>query len=164
VDLNRQPDPLQDTAQICPNGHVITATYKRHPEDAKDFCPNCGERTMTTCPKCEGEISGRNHRLIPMHPFVAPAYCDKCGNAYPWTDKRLDAAKAFAHELELSTEDQAALSSSLDDLVKDTPQTPVAIERFKRLTRKAGPQVGEAFRSLLVDVLSQAITKQIWPH
>ncbi|MFI5269488.1 MAG: DUF2321 domain-containing protein, partial [Chloroflexota bacterium] len=52
---------------------------------------------------------------------------------------------------------------SLDDLVRETPNTPVAVARFKRLATKAGRTVADGLRSILVDVFSEAIRKQIWP-
>ena len=68
------------------------------------------------------------------HPFAAPAYCDHCGNAFPWTEGRLRAARQLAQEFEnISDEDRETLDESIDDLVKDTPMTPVAAETAKKL-------------------------------
>ncbi len=56
------------------------------------------------------------------------------------------------------------LSKSLDDLIRETPSTPTAIVRFKRLALKAGSVAADGLRSILVDVLSEAVRKQIWPN
>ena len=47
-----------DTAQVCVNGNVTTATALTAPDRRKDFCPTCGERTMMQCPSCEEPIQG----------------------------------------------------------------------------------------------------------
>lgn len=62
-----------------------------------------------------------------------------CGLAYPWMDKRLHAAKELTEELdELSDEEKDKLKASLDDLVRDTPQTEVAATRSKKILHKVG--------------------------
>ena len=94
----------------------------------------------------------------------APAFCLHCGASYPWTDARLKAARELAHELDgLSAAEKEALAKSLDDLVKDTPSTPVAATRFKKLTVKAGKGTVAAFRDILVDIVSETAKKMIWP-
>ena len=55
------------------------------------------------------------------------------------------------------------LKKSLNDLVSDTPNTPLAAQRFKRLVAKAGKGVADTFHKVLVDVLSEAAKKVIWP-
>jgi hypothetical protein len=48
----------------------------------------------------------------------------------------------LADELdELSPDDKELLKGSLDDLVADTPRTPLAATRFKKLVAKLGPVV-----------------------
>jgi hypothetical protein len=55
--------------------------------------------------------------------FDAPSYCWKCGKPYPWTERRLQAAKQLVDEFddELDESDRAKLKESIDDLAKDTP-------------------------------------------
>ena len=62
----------------------------------------------------------------------------------------------------LTEEEKKALGDSLDDLVRETPKTPVAITRFKRLVAKAGTGAAEGFKTLLLDIVSEAVRKQIW--
>ena len=76
----------------------------------------------------------------------------------------LEAAKALAHEQdELTIADKLLLQSSIDDLVVDTPQSSIALIRFKKLMLKIGKQGADAFKDILVNVISEAARKQLWP-
>ncbi|MDQ0999765.1 hypothetical protein QFZ28_000165 [Neobacillus niacini] len=154
-----------DTAEICLNGHVSNEFSISYPESNKNFCDKCGEETITECPICDANIRGYLH--IPgvgsLSKFKAPSYCDNCGNPYPWTAEKLNAAKELADLLdELSPEEQEQLKKSLDDLVKDGPRTVVAQTRFKRILSKTGPEIVTGFRDILVDVVSETVKKAIW--
>ncbi len=50
--MDRKPPEGYDIAQVCPYGHVANATTIWKPEDNKVHCAECGEKTMTACPKC----------------------------------------------------------------------------------------------------------------
>src|ERR1035437_9563938 len=41
-----------DTAQICANGHLITAAANQNPERKQPFSLSCGAMTTTICPAC----------------------------------------------------------------------------------------------------------------
>ena len=100
-----------------------------------------------------------NHTDLPL-----PSFCPDCGEPYPWTEASLKAAKELADELDnLSLEEREILKKSLDDIMvmEDTPQTPVAATRFKKLIVKAGKPAAEAFRKLLIDVASETAKKII---
>ncbi len=155
---------FQDTAQVCLNGDLIDASYHYFPEGRRDFCPECGAKTITACPRCQADIPGTLHMV---NAFVGgtedvPRFCHKCGAPYPWSEASLQAAKELAELSALGDDDRRLLGESVDDLVRDTPRTPVATERFKRLMKKAGPQVADSFRSVLVDVVSETVRKAIW--
>jgi len=93
-----------------------------------------------------------------------PIFCPECGKPYPWTEVKLKAAKELADELDnLNPKERETLKKSLDDIIRNTPQTPVAATRFKRLIAKAGPVVADSFRKILVDIASEAAKKIIWP-
>lgn len=156
-----------DTAQICLNGHIANARWITRPRHNQDFCMKCGEKTITKCVNCAAPIRGYYHvpGVFGPDPRVAPAYCHNCGKPYPWTEAALMAARDLSDDLdELSNEDKGKLKGTLDDLVKDSPQTAVAAERFKRLLAKAGKSAPEAFRQILVDVVSETAKKIIFPH
>ena len=75
----REPEPWRDTMQVCMNGHVINAGYKKYPEFNKDFCIKCGAKTIINCPSCETPIPGdmqagrgqRRHR-VPLSADAGP--------------------------------------------------------------------------------------------
>ena len=93
-----------------------------------------------------------------------PSFCPDCGKPYPWTEAKLKAAKELADELDsLSPEECELLKKSLDDIIvmEDTPQTPVAATRVKKLIIKAAKPVAEAFRKLFIDVASETAKKII---
>jgi hypothetical protein len=68
----------------------------------------------------------------------------------------------YAEELnELTPEERQQLKGTLDDLVKDTPATPLAAARFKKVLRKAGSGALEAMRKLVIDIVSESAKKAI---
>lgn len=154
-----------DTALICLNGHVTNAEFNAHPERNTKYCAKCGEATITKCQRCEADIRGTYQE--PGQPYwttiTVPSFCHNCGLPYPWVERRLKAARDYAHEIaELSDEDKNVLDESLDELVKDSPQTDLAATRFKRLMAKVGREAAETFRKLLVDIVSETAKKVIW--
>ncbi len=133
---------------------------------ASPFCRECGQPTLTRCENCGAAIRG-DHSIPDVVSFFAysvPAFCHSCGHAYPWTAARLQAARDLAQEAEgLSPEEREVLTESLDDLVRDSPNTPVAASRFRRVVAKAGQAAAQGFRSILVDVVSETAKKMLWP-
>jgi len=69
----------------------------------------------------------------------------------------------LSDSLGLSDEERALLASSLDDLVKPTPRTPVAVQQFKRLATTLGPGTANALKSVLVNVVSEYAKQNLWP-
>jgi hypothetical protein len=156
-----------DTAQICTNGHVINQYAASQPGYNSPHCAKCGAPTITKCPKCENRIRGYYH--VPgvvslCGPDPAPGFCAECGAAFPWTEERLSAAREFIRELDrLDDTEKGLLSRSLDDLVRDTPNTTMAVQRFKKYAAKAGTSAVEGLRTILVEVMVEAAKRQIWP-
>lgn len=155
-----------DVAQVCLNGHMVNNTARRFPAHNATYCGTCGARTIVECENCHAPIRGYYHvsGVIglsgPDHP---EAYCHACGTAYPWTLAALLAAKELTAELdELNDDERAQLADVLDDLVVESPRTTVAVARFRRLAGKAGGGAVEGFRSILVDVVSEAVRKQMF--
>ncbi len=151
-----------DVAQVCVNGHVVNSSSKRFPHHNQDFCSACGKRTITECQDCGKPIRGAY--VESFGEFDRPNFCHGCGKPYPWTAEKLEAAKAYADEVEgLSTEERETLKRSFDDLIVESPRTQLAAMRFKKLLPKIGQQVGSAFRDLLVDIASETAKKVLWP-
>lgn len=64
-----------------------------------------------------------------------------CGKPFPWTESGLMAAKEYAEEMmNLTPEEKVTLKRSIDDIVRDSAQTNVAVVRFKRLVSKGGTE------------------------
>ena len=158
-----------DTAQICTSGHPINCCSVDLPQHNMEFCDKCGVPTVTECRYCGAYIRGYYHQepvfsFIYHRDFVPPRFCHSCGKPYPWTEAKLKAAQDLVDDLSnLNPGDRELLRSSLDDMVRETPQATVAATRFKRLVAKAGRPAADAFRDILVDILSEAIKKSIWP-
>ena len=154
-----------DVAQICGNGHVANSMAHDYPASNQDHCDKCGAPTIMVCPSCQTAIRGSYHvpGIIGFGNYNAPAFCYKCGKPFPWTAARLRAAEDLADELDgLTNDDQESLKKSLHDLVRETPSTPVAEMRFKKIMRKAGKDGYESMRSLLTDIVSEVVRKTIF--
>lgn len=161
-------DSHYDIAQICMNGHVINTLLRRSPTIQQKHCSECGALTITACPECNALIKGSyytpglitNYRVM----YTTPSFCHDCGASYPWMNSKLKAARDLADEFEnLTPEDRDLLKRSLDDIVRDTPQTTVSAVRFKRLAAKAGSVAASALKDILVDIASETAKKVIWP-
>lgn len=155
-----------DVAQICLNGHVINKYAKTMPQFNKKFCDKCGAKTITACQKCNAQIFGKYEvpEVIDLTGarFPTPAYCPNCGTPYPWTEKGLEAARELTGELEGLTEgEKALLAKDLDDIIADTPRTPVAATRWKKALAKVGKETAHALREILIDIASETAKKQL---
>ncbi|MCG0278217.1 MAG: DUF2321 domain-containing protein [Thermanaeromonas sp.] len=156
-----------DTAQICLNGHVINSMAQSSPENNQKFCDQCGAETITNCKSCNAPIRGYYHveGAIVLQDYTAPSFCYNCGKPYPWIEKKLMAAKELADEIDsLSEEEKEILKKSIDELVEGGPKIEVASVRFKKIVGRAGSQFAQAFKEILIDVLSEAAKKAIWPN
>ncbi len=156
-----------DIAQVCPNGHTANDSWTRFPDFNKQFCDKCGEKTITTCPKCNNPIRGAYHAegVIGVFQYTPPSYCHNCGNSLPWTERKIKAAMELSiEEGKIDKEDSIVLEQSIKDIVRETPQTQVAASRFKKIMTKAGSSTAGAVRDILVDIVSETAKKIIWPE
>jgi hypothetical protein len=71
-------------------------------------------------------------------------------------------ARDLIPQLELDAVDKDALAESLPDLVRDTPKTRAATIRWSQLLRKGGGAAAGALRDVLINVVSEAVSKAIW--
>lgn len=162
-------EPSYDVAEVCTNGHVTNTAARARPQHSQKHCQKCGAATITKCPKCNGDIRGEYRGTVPGlmvddGSFPAPPFCVQCGEPFPWTKGKLDAARELVVEQDgLTPEEQEQLAKSLDDLVRDTPRTTVAATRFKKLVGKAGAGAAGGFKDILVSVVVEAAKKIIWP-
>lgn len=153
-----------DLAQICLNGHIINEYAMTQPDFNAAFCKQCGASTLTACDKCSAKIQGYYHIIgVIGGSYSLPSFCHACGKPYPWVEAKLKAAQELADEVNnLTPEETATLKRSLEDIIRDTPQTTVAATRFKRLITKAGREAAQGFRDILVDIISETAKKTLF--
>jgi len=145
---------------------MINASMKKSPQFNKNFCDRCGAKTITNCPGCNNDIQGKYHvqGVFSVSTTQASAYCQSCGNAFPWTETAIKTAKELAQEMEdLSSEDKNTLSTSIEELIKENPKTTLAATRFKKVVAKTGKTTADGFRSILINIVSETAKKIIWP-
>jgi hypothetical protein len=153
-----------DVAQVCGNGHMINDATLRYPASSKAFCPKCGSATMIACPSCQKPIRGYHFVAGVLSTFKTPvpSYCEHCGAAYPWTAAGASAARELAAEVEgLSDDERSLLTSSLDDLMHDTPATEVAAFRFRKLMAKGKGEAVGAFRTVALGLMTEAAKRAV---
>jgi hypothetical protein len=153
-------------AQVCSNGHVATTAADANPELREAFCSQCGEATLTNCPKCNAPIRGDYHveGVFGLGgDYEPPAFCHNCGSRFPWTERKIAGAVDLVEVAsELSAEEVQQFRADLTELTKDSPKTQVASIRFKKVMAKVGSSVASGVRDIVVDVLSEAAKKAIW--
>ena len=150
------------------NGHIVNSSAERFPQHNKKFCDECGASTITNCPNCNTEIQGEYHTegfIDLTGSYKPPAFCHNCGKPYPWTKTKIQAAHELTDELEnLSEEEKQILAKSVDDIVKDTPGSELAITRFKKILSKVrDPAIVDTFKGILIGILSETVRQKIWP-
>jgi hypothetical protein len=70
------------------------------------------------------------------------------------------AAKQFAEELEdLNESERHLLAQSLDDIVRDTPSTSLAVSRVKRAIGKLKKPSAEFFSKVVTDIATESVKK-----
>src|SRR6266699_2211008 len=109
-----EPQFYHDVALICLNGHTVNDSSRTSPQFNKKFCDRCGEPTTSECPACKAPIKGDYKApgfiVIGHGEMPPPAYCEACGKGFPWTERKLAAAREVIDELhELSKEEQEKL-------------------------------------------------------
>ncbi len=151
-------------AEICLNGHITSGSVDSHPDRSQKQCIKCGVETITECPSCRKLIRGdfeSGMGVATLSQRGIPGFCQECGEPYPWTLSKLEAARELVEELGLNIPDKTLLTESIEELVRDTPKAQAAAVRFQRLTERAKPVVKEGFKTLLVEVVSQAVKKTL---
>ena len=154
-----------DTAQICLNGHVITSMGGSSPEFRKDYCDECGEKTIMSCPDCNNPIKGYydDQDIFGGFHYDRPKFCDSCGHPYPWTTQQTNAAKELVDFTDnLTKEEKEDLKKSIDDIIKDNANTTVAQVKLKKYASKAGTEVAKGIKDILIGIVSETVKKAIW--
>lgn len=158
-----KPRP-EHVAQVCRNGHLVLSSLKEFPQFRKSFCEECGADTVNQCQACGWPITGYgpNAWMADSGPYRPPKYCGECGKPFPWTEKALRAAKEFTDESsELTSDQKVILKEAIDNLASDTPLTPLAASRFKKIMNKIAPAGGALLQKIIEGVMTEAAKKMI---
>lgn len=141
------PDPTINTREARQHSHK--RYIERMQSGKRAFCTKCSAETIHACINCKNEIELQESG-------DRPSYCGSCGKAYPWTESTLQAAQAYADEIEnLTDDDKAMLKRSFPILTSDTAETPLAISRYKRLMEKAGPVASKAMWQIMTTIVTE---------
>jgi hypothetical protein len=135
-----------------------------------EFCAKCGAIGIARCPECKDSIRGaglyyglHGDWTLGGHLLRPPAYCPRCGKPFPWTKLALEAAEQLVLEMdELSRDEKASLTSSFSDLVRDTPTTPVAMARYKKLIANAAEGSKQALKEIMVAVVVDSVKRGLF--
>lgn len=142
-------------AQICLNGHCISARIDDCPEHDQRYCHICGAETIMACPKCNAFIRG-DHEVEGViafgFPYPVPAYCHNCGKPYPWTEAALEVARSLIEDDEnIDKSDCEKLEEVLCDILTETPKTRLAVTRLKKFLSIAGKFTADGIRQFVID-------------
>jgi hypothetical protein len=160
-------------AQICLNGHLLTSKSNVG-ELVQNFCSNCGESIISTCPHCstpirgsyreKSHITGIDYRYFNGR-YLTPSYCYNCGSAFPWTQRSKEAATELINlSNDLSESEKTDFKESIEDLIHDTPKTSIALIKFKKYAAKAGGEIAKGLKDILIDLVSESVKKAIWQN
>jgi hypothetical protein len=133
-------------------------------EKRQERCIRCGAVTVMACSHCQEPIRGFLHGSGESRAAKEPpCFCHSCGKPYPWVEKKLGVGTALIQEMQgLSDSEKDALSKSLGDLVRDVPETEVAVVRFKKYLPKAGAAVYDAFKAVMISVATDEVKKKLF--
>ena len=153
----RKSDRGYDVMQICLNGHQITDSAESLPDHKKDFCPNCGEKTIIECPACNAKIQGHLNRSMSSKSAPIPNNCHACGTAYPWRLQSI-AASIEILEMELHGQDLSDATSLIKDISVDTPKTEISALKLNKILKTLSKPVYDVAIKVIAD-LSVAAAK-----
>ena len=148
----------KDVMQVCMNGHRITQYAASEPETRKQFCKECGAKSIDACEACTARIEVRHNSRFVMSQNV-PKYCSGCGAPFPWQTAAIENLQEILRESELSDEELEEAGAALPDIVRDTPKTESASLKMKRLLGKAGKPVYDVAIKVISDVASETAKK-----
>ena len=156
--------PHYHNGVACENGHDITGSISYYPARNAAFCTICGAASVRSCSKCGGSIRGHyqyDDGTVSME-WEIPSYCHQCGEAYPWTLRRVSALRDTIADLDgLDESERQKLTDSIGDVVRDTPATQTAVGRFKRAVIKAGGVGGKILTDVLTKVATEAVIQSM---
>ncbi|MBL8759991.1 MAG: DUF2321 domain-containing protein [Phycisphaerae bacterium] len=156
---------------VCENAHkVARRTFGNHAEGT-EYCDQCGAKAHCQCPSCRKMIRGgevpatidnRRNASADDKTWPLPWYCYACGQAYPWTQRKIDAAQQLVDELEeLTTFEREGLKTSIPDLMSQTPNSDLAAIRWRQAIGKVSAISQQILVKLLADIAAESIKKAL---
>jgi len=159
--------PDFEVAQICLNGHLITPTAANHPGHRMKFCDRCGAETTMACPSCGAFIRGASTVALAFEGWRAtchvPLYCPECGEPYPWTTKRLAAAREAVELLDMDEIEKERLAEDLERITINTPSTAPAAMRVQEVFKTLGQEAGAVMREVVTSLACEAAKRFLLP-
>ena len=156
-----------DVALVCRNGHLVNDRSRAAPARNAKWCTTCGAATLSACPGCREPIAGFHYRLDPeaaAEPVTVPRYCSSCGRPFPWTERAMSGARALIRELSaLDQYERDQLRRSIDHIVRETPQTPLAIVRIRKALDRVGGDTAKGLQEILLSVANESVKDRLFP-
>jgi hypothetical protein len=95
---------------------------------------------------------------------VIPKFCHECGKPYPWTERKMDEVyKLIDKNKKLNSSEKEVLKKLIWEIVIESPKKDLAIEEAKRPLQKMGDEAVKLLKSLLIDLLSEVVKRQLFP-
>lgn len=95
--------------------------------------------------------------------YYKPYYCWNCGKPYPWTEKILEnAIEILSLDETIGETERELIKNAIPNLIVETPDTPVAVAKYKKGISQAAEFVKTSMRQLLIDVVSETIKKTLF--
>ena len=70
---------MDDFGLFCLKGHCVNPFRIMNPDRNSNYCPECGQPTISHCPKCKAGIPGGTKDRAPNH-------CGRCAEPFPWAE------------------------------------------------------------------------------
>jgi hypothetical protein len=151
-----------DVALICTNGHLVNDRSRGMPSLNAACCSICGAQPISACTGCREPIPGYYYRESGRPLERIPQYCHACGRPLPWTERSMSAARALIRELAaLDPYERDQLRRSIDDIIRETPKTPLAIVRINQVLTRVGGEQARALREILISVASEPVKQRL---
>lgn len=155
---------LYDVAQICPHGHVVNDSVKSFSDRSHQVCEKCGEKAISSCPICNRPIRGHFYtsETFVGSEYRPPSFCYHCNSLFPWAQEKMDSAEKIFCEHPVIRLSRHDFFEMVDDLVRDTHHSRIAMIRFKTFLEKLDSASSQNVRELLYDVVTENARKYLW--
>jgi len=159
----RRPRPEEegyDVMQVCLNGHQITDSAETLPDHRKNFCDECGEKTIDTCQQCNATIQGHLKGTLSVRSTKVPNNCPNCGATYPWRQETIANAIEVL-QMDMDTADAASVPDLVKMVVIEAPRTEVSALKLKKILGKMGKPTYDICINVLSDIMSETAKKTL---